>query len=281
VRGSATYSPSGSGFATSTSHLASHWQDERDAIMRNETSRTTARIVGLLFLAATASYLSGTLLIDSILDGPDSLSQVDRHSNLMVVGALLQFVDVAAVIGIVVLMYPILKRHSETVALGYVVARIFDGMGVVASGFCALTLIPLGANYVNSGAPADSYFHELGALLVAGSDTGYQIAMIALALGSIPFCYLLYRTRLIPRSISVLGLIGYAALMVSALLEVFDYSTGVVTFLYLPGALFEVVFPAWLIVKGFNPSPGGFRPPDGDVGDLTGVREPAVVPAQG
>jgi hypothetical protein len=245
------------------------------------TNKTTARIVGVLFLAATASYLSATLLIDSILNAPDYLTHVDQNSNLVVIGALLQFIDVAAVVGIVVLLYPILKRHSETVALGYVVARIFDGAGVVASGFCALSLVTLSQDYVQGGAPGASYFQELGTLLVAGSDTAYQTAMIALGLGSIPFCYLLYRTRLVPQYISVLGLIGYTALITTALLEVFGYSTGVVIFLYLPGALFEIIFPIWLIVKGFNPSTGASESANPDVGGSPGVREPAVAPSNG
>jgi hypothetical protein len=146
-----------------------------------------------------------------------------------------------------------LRQHSETVALGYVVARIFDGAGVVVRGFVALSLIALSQQYVQAGAPDASYFQELGTLLVAQYNLAFPIAMIALGVGSIPFCYLLYQSRLIPRSLAILGLIAYAALLTSALLEVFDYSTGVVI-LYLPGALFEIIFPIWLIVKGFNPS---------------------------
>jgi hypothetical protein len=216
------------------------------------SNKTTARIVGVLFIAATATYLSGTLLIDSILNAPDYLSDVYPNRTQVAIGALLQFIDVTCVIGICVLLFPILRKHSETVALGYVVARIFDGAGVVVRGFVALSLIALSQHYVQAGAPEASYFQELGTLLVAQYDLAFQIAMIALGLGSIPFCYLLYRSRLIPRSLAVLGLIAYAALLTSALLEVFGYSTGVI-FLYLPGAFFEVTFPIWLIVKGFNP----------------------------
>ncbi|QYR19298.1 DUF4386 domain-containing protein [Paenibacillus sp. sptzw28] len=76
------------------------------------------------------------------------------------------------------------------------------------------------------------------------------MAMIVLGLYSLLFCYLLYRSRLIPRLISVFGLIGYASLLTSALLELFGYSPGML--LFLPGALFEILMPVWLIVKGFN-----------------------------
>ncbi|NOU75564.1 DUF4386 family protein [Paenibacillus sp. LMG 31458] len=74
--------------------------------------------------------------------------------------------------------------------------------------------------------------------------------MIVLSLVSLLFCYLLYQSKLIPRLISVFGLIGYASLLTSALLEIFGYSPGM--FLFLPGALFEIILPIWLIVKGFN-----------------------------
>ncbi len=76
--------------------------------------------------------------------------------------------------------------------------------------------------------------------------------MIALGLGSLPFCYLLYRARLIPRSLSVLGLIGYAALFIGGLVGLFGLNLSMMHFL--PGGIFELVLPIWLIVKGFTAS---------------------------
>ncbi len=87
---------------------------------------------------------------------------------------------------------------------------------------------------------------------MAQSGLAFQIAMIALGLGSIPFCYLLYRSRLIPRLLAVLGLIGYAALLIGSSLELFGLNLYMIQFA--PGALFELIFPIWLIVKGFNSS---------------------------
>src|SRR5918998_854301 len=92
-------------------------------------------------------------------------------------------------------------------------------------------------------------------------------AAIALGLGSIPFCYLLYRTRLIPRWMAVLGLIGYAALLIGGLLELFGLNLSMIHFA--PGGLFELILPIWLIVKGFNES---VIPADD--GDRTVVRQP-------
>jgi hypothetical protein len=139
---------------------------------------------------------------------------------------------------------------------------------------------PLSQQYVQAGAQEASYLQALGTLVVAQSGLAFQIAMIALGLGSIPFCYLLYRTRLIPRALSVLGLIGYAALLIGGLLELFGLNLYMIQFA--PGALFELVFPIWLIVKGFNSST---VPPESanldDDGVLAGVRQPAVAPSTG
>lgn len=76
--------------------------------------------------------------------------------------------------------------------------------------------------------------------------------MVALGLGAMPFCYLLYRSRLIPRSMSVLGFIGYAALLIGSSLELFGLDLHMIH--YVPGGLFELIFPIWLIVKGFASS---------------------------
>ena len=79
------------------------------------THRKTAIAVGVLFLTATASYLVGNALIGSALSAPDHLSNV-KETQLRV-GVLLEFVDAAAVVGIGVLLFPILRRHREALAL--------------------------------------------------------------------------------------------------------------------------------------------------------------------
>jgi hypothetical protein len=84
----------------------------------------------------------------------------------------------------------------------------------------------------------------------------YQVAMIILGIASMMLCYLLYRTQLIPRIISVVGFIGYALVLASAPLDILGIidTTAAGGIFYIPGALFEIfLLPIWLIVKGFNP----------------------------
>ncbi len=216
------------------------------------TNRKTARIVGGLILTATATYMLGSGLLESILDAPDYLLHVQLNSAQVVTGVLLEFVDAAAVAAIGIMLFPILRKHNEAIALGYAGTRIIECLLLIVAGISSLSLITLSQGYAQAGAPDASYFQALGTLVVAQSGLAFQMAMIALGLGSLPFCYLLYRSRLIPRSMSVLGLIGYAALLIGSLLEVFGHDLAMIH--YLPGGLFELVLPIWLIVKGFNSS---------------------------
>jgi hypothetical protein len=206
----------------------------------------------MLILTATATYAFGTGLIGSILDAPDYLADVYPNRIQMIIGVLLQFVNCAAVVGIGVLLFPILRRFSEAIAIGYVVTRIFDCAWLVAGGIGTLSLIALSQEAIQAGTTDASYSLTLGALLVEGSYTAYLVGMLALGLGSLPFCYLLYRSRLVPRSMSVLGLIGYAALLTGSSIELFGINLYMLH--YLPGGLFELILPIWLIVKGFNSS---------------------------
>jgi hypothetical protein len=216
------------------------------------TNRKTARIVGALILAATATYILGSGLLGSILNAPDYLLHIYPDSTQVVIGVLLEFIDAAAVAAIGIMLFPLVRKHNEAIALGYAGTRIIECLLLIVAGIGSLSLITLSREYVQAGAPDASYVQALGTLVVAQSGLAFQIAMIALGLGSLPFCYLLYRSRLIPRSLSVLGLIGYAALLIGSLLELFGQDLAMIH--YLPGGLFELIFPVWLIVKGFNSS---------------------------
>jgi len=76
------------------------------------------------------------------------------------------------------------------------------------------------------------------------------MAMIVLSTGSLLFCYVLLSIEIGSRFLSVIGFIGYAALLASSCLAIAGQYIG--TVLYIPGAIFEIIFPIWLIFKGFN-----------------------------
>ncbi len=216
------------------------------------TNKKSARIVGILFLVATATYMTGSMLIDTVVNAPDYLMSVYPNRIQIISGVLLQFVDAVAVVGIGVVMFPLLKRYNETIAVGYVATRVLEFVFLVVGGVGSLLLITLSGDLLEAGAANAAYFQASSALLQAQRFLGYQIAMLTLGLGSIFFCYLLYTSKLIPRAMSALGLIGYAALSIGAVLELFGFELGLI--FSIPGGLFELILPIWLIVKGFSSS---------------------------
>lgn len=212
--------------------------------------KKAAKITGVLFLAATAFYMLGNSLIESIVNDPDYLHVVYLQKNQVILGMLLELLNSAAIVGIAIVLFPILKKYNETIALGYVAFRVMEAIILIVGAISPLLLILLSKEYIEAGSPADSYFQTIGKLAIEWKDLAFQLAMIVLGLYSLLVCYLLFQSRIIPRSLSVLGFIGYASLLINALLWIFGYRSGMI--LFLPGALFEIILPIWLIFKGFN-----------------------------
>ena len=115
-----------------------------------------------------------------------------------------------------------------------------------------LLLIPLADEYVKAGSAPTGYFETMGVILKMGGAYAYQIAMAIWGLGGVLFVSVLYKSKLVPRLLSVWGIIGYIVFVSGTILEIFGYPVGVL--LSLPGGLFELSLSVWLIAKGFNSS---------------------------
>ncbi|WP_054023883.1 DUF4386 domain-containing protein [Bacillus sp. FJAT-28004] len=214
------------------------------------SNKKTAVIVGVLFFIATVAYMVGNGLVESVLNKQEYLNHLYPDRSKVIIGMFLELINSAAVVSIAMLMFPILKKQNEAIALGYFGSRIMESVLLIVSIIGLQLLVILSQEYIASGAVDSEYFQTIGTLVVKGQHAAFDMGMLALSLGSLMFCYLMYRSKLIPRIISVIGLIGYAALFASGCLGIFGLDVGMI--LYIPGAIFEIIFPIWLIVKGFN-----------------------------
>jgi hypothetical protein len=216
------------------------------------THRKTAIIVGVFTIISMVSAIIGGDVFLASIDDPDYLTAVSANESQVLIGVLLMLALVASVVAIPIVMFPILKKHSESLALGYVGVRIFEGFFDVAIyGISPLLLLTLSRDFVNAGAPDASYFQTSGAVLLALNHWSHVLENFPYGLGALIFNVLLYRSRLIPRFLSVWGLIGATLMLVTGLLRMVDPSW---VYLALPILLYEMVLAVWLIVKGFNPS---------------------------
>lgn len=203
--------------------------------------RKSAIVVGVLFLVQTASYLAGDTLVRAAVETGAAVSE--NSATDVRVGVFLQFVNVTAVIGIGALMFPILKRFREGMALGYTATKIMEASLLLVSALFALLVLPIGQTATDGS-------QALGALSIEAYDLAFQLAMIALGAGSLFLIYVLYEFRLVPRVLSLLGAVGYVGLFASGWLTIAGWQMAGI--LYVPGAIFELVLPIWLIVKGFH-----------------------------
>ncbi|MFC1794764.1 DUF4386 domain-containing protein [Planctomycetota bacterium] len=215
--------------------------------------------MGVLFLTAFFTSMIGSVgFIEPIINAPDYLINVDPNKTQLIIGVLLQLICAVAVVGIAVMLFPILKNHNKNITIGYLSFRIIESAIIFVSAISLLSLITLSQEYVNAEAPDASSFQTLGTLAVAGHYWAFQMVIIVCGVAGLMFCYLLYQSKLIPRFISVLGIIGYPLSLVAPLLDMFgiiDTLHGPGLIMYIPGSIFEIILlPLWLIVKGFNSS---------------------------
>jgi hypothetical protein len=219
--------------------------------------RTTARVVGVVYLAGFVVGIVGNILIQSVLGAPNHLSMVSASSLTLAIGAMLWLVAAAGDVAHGVLMLPVLKQHSQTTASGYFAARIVDGVFIAVMVLFVLLQIPLGSEYLKAVAPDASSLQALSTVFVQASQYAYQIGMSALGLAGLMLCYTLYRAKLVPRLVAVWGIVGYAIIFCGMVSAMMGSGLGLVS--SIPGGLWEVFMGVWLIAKGFNPSAFGPR----------------------
>ncbi len=215
------------------------------------SNRKTAIIVGVLFIIATVAYSLGVILLDPILGGSDYLTSASENENQVIIGAFLVLIDSVAVAGIGIVIYPVLKKYNEALALGYAGARIVEGVLFIVNVITILTLLTLSQEFVKAGALDASCYQTFGTILLAAGDWTFLLGFgLAFTLSALILNFVLYQSKLVPRWLSVWGFVGAILLWVYYLLQPFSINR--VEILFLPIAVQEMVFAVWLIVKGFN-----------------------------
>ena len=217
--------------------------------------RKTAIIVGVLFIIATAASILSSVFLGA-LDASNYLTSISANENQVLIGMILELIAAVSAFGTAVMLFPVLKKTIESLALGYVALRLIENIFYIVGALSIPIMLTLGQGYVAAASNA-SYYQLLGTLLLALHDWSIWMGtLIFFGLGSLTLNYLLYQSKLVPRFLSVWGLIGAALAFLFGLLSLFILTPGfnIFTILAIPIAVQEMVFAVWLIVKGFNPA---------------------------
>jgi hypothetical protein len=217
------------------------------------TSKTTARIVGALFLIAMVTSLVGGIWLESITGTPDYLVEVSAQKTQVLVGVLLELVNCLAVIGIAAGLFPLMKRHSEALAAGYLGTRVIEAVILSIAAVSPLLIVTLSQEYLAAGASDVAYFGTAGALVLAArGHLASLLTPVFFSLAALLLYYFLYQSRLVPRFIPVWGFIAVVSLFTWNMLEAFGISVSAGMVFALPMILNEIFLGFWLIAKGFN-----------------------------
>src|SRR5688572_29958720 len=131
---------------------------------RTNTYRTTATVVGIVYILGFVVGIAGFGLFTSILSAPDHLSTVPANSMLLAFAAVLWLMAVIGDAAHGVLMFPVLKQHSERMAIGYLAFRIVDAIFIAVMVLFVLVQIPLGSEYLKAAVSDASFLQSLSAV---------------------------------------------------------------------------------------------------------------------
>src|SRR5689334_21861355 len=136
--------------------------------------RTTARVVGVVYLAGFVVGIVGIGLFQSILGASNHLSTLSANSTLLAFGAILWLMAVVGDAAHGILMFPVLKPHNERIAVGYLAFRIMDAVFIAIMVLFVLLQIPLGSEYVKAAAPDASGLQALSTVFAQAQLYAYE-----------------------------------------------------------------------------------------------------------
>ncbi len=226
-----------------------------------KTYRMNAVMAGALyFLGSVFGVLGGvfggevltSLISGKPLAGVELLGLIASDSSRLTTGAFLTLMMGLSLAAMTLFLYPVFRKDSEGLAMGLVLFRgALEGTGYLISTLGILTLLVLGNEYVAAGATSAA-LQSLGNVLYQFLDLKSPLGTIVFLIGATCLYISFFRTRLIPRWLTIWGLIGVVPYLANALLHFFHVESGAGMYLEIPLAIQELVMGLWLIIKGFN-----------------------------
>jgi hypothetical protein len=221
-------------------------------------NRGTAVAVGVFFLITEVAAIAGLLLYQPLLSNPDYVIGAGAD-NRVLLGGFFEVVLVAAIVGTGVTLYPIVRNQSQSVALGYLCTRLLEAVVILVGIVGVLSAVTLRQDLAGTPGTDSAALVAVGKSLVAIHDWTFLLGPnFLLGANSLLLAYLMYRSRLVPRLIAALGLIGGLLICVSAtavMFGLYEQVSTVGTVAALPVFAWEVSLAVYLIVKGFRSPP--------------------------
>jgi Domain of unknown function (DUF4386) len=220
--------------------------------------RAAATTAGILYIVGTAAgVLTKVVVLPPVSGADDPLAASAQHSGSVVTGALLVLVMGLSLAFVPVVLFPVLRRVDEVLAIGYLIVRgAVETTCYVLAAISLLLLLPLADAMAAGPGTASPTGVRVGSLLIDSTDAGAVTALV-FCLGAAMFYLLLYRSSIVPRWIPLWGLAAiplYVAASLLAMYSVIEADSAQQNLLVMPLALQEMVLAVWMIARGFRPA---------------------------
>lgn len=221
-----------------------------------DSNRRNEKITGVFFIAATIAAITGVKLYDPVLKNTDFLSAAGHASSQIALGAAFELILACSAVGTGIMLYPYLKRYSESWGLGYALFRLLEVVFILIGVISMLSIVKISHESVNSSGQELLFLQASGNLL----KTIYSWAFVLgphfmLGINSFIYSSIFYQTKLLPGTLSFVGMLGAVLIFLAAVLEIFGvipHFSPQIILLALPIAVYEMVLASWLILKGFS-----------------------------
>jgi len=218
-----------------------------------KSNKKTGRLVGLLFLLIFATGIA----VYQFLQGPvlfsdDFLTTTSANSNEIIISTLLLFLSGITSVIIATILLPIFKRYSITLAFLYLASSILSFIAISIDNISVLTMLELSLEYTKNGTDNSDMLNSLGNVFYKKHWWTHYLSLLISCFPVFILYYTLYVSKLIPKVISIVGIIAVILMFIETLFSILGNSISMNMFL--PIGLIQLILPLWLIFKGLNSS---------------------------
>lgn len=224
------------------------------------SNKFVAKLLGAMFLIVIVfGVVSGEMLgstgwaitgqLENISETMINFSDSSTIVQLSIIGFLF---EALAIVLLAVLLFETLKKQNKIIARWAFGLWIIEAVFIAVKQISSLALLFISQEYVKAGTPDSSYFQTLGSLFNELMQFGYDVQMIFYCTGGILFYYLFFKSKYVPRALSLFGIIAASLGFIGELFALLGYN--VLLYVFVPIFPFELGIGIWLLVKGFNSS---------------------------
>jgi hypothetical protein len=224
-------------------------------VVRRDPTRGSSRAAGIFYLLTFVSSIPALILLGPILNDTGYVTSAG-HDTRVLWGCLLDTVNGLTAVGSAVAVYSVVKRQNGSLALGFVTSRLVEAAVVMIGVVSLLAVVTMRQDFAGSGADPASLTVTANALVDVRNWTFLFGPGLMPVFNAVLFGTLLYRSRLVPRIIPTVGLIGAPLLFAAFIAVVFggiDQVSSTAFVLTLPVAAWELAVGLWMTFRGFRP----------------------------